>query len=648
MSTVGLMTLEETHYNILIAHRLKMDSFILKGLIRQTGARLFLGTILIAFSLAACESSNTRTNTKDPILKARGDSLYAVGDSFYYKDQWEKAIKQYQYAVANYLDAKDSSKLSNTVNDIGLCFKKLGKYDSAEKYYLQAYLIDSARKDTVKTIGRLTNLGNLYRNRGLHSDALEYFLRSQVFAMNLQNPKYLANIKLALGNVYQSVGNSERAIKEYQRSKIEFQNVGDTVRIAQVLNNIGVTFESNSNFDSSLVYYQKAKYLKERRGDNLSLAHTLNNIGSIYVKMKNYDSAEFYLSKAYQIKKITNSLQDLAATSNQLAKLYLFKQLPSVAKPFLDESREYALEQNNNTIIMDNLQLYSQYFKQIGRRSEAYDYLLQWSAMRDSLFNQEKVKVIELQSQHDLQRKEIERQLEEARADTQSRLADNRLFNTRLATAIAATLLLFTLAFLYQRNKIRQLNVSLRLVNRDMLHRKRNDYTRLLTSLEGAGFSEVDTIRSMLFASTAVDNTLYQGLTKEVNVKTHLESLIQDLSDSLQTSEKNIQINSWVQDIMMKGEQLTKISFIICELITNSVKHSFRLKGGTIKLELNHSEKVTTLYYSDDGVQVPDDVERVNTGMGQQLINGFLKSLKAKLVRSHENGKNTAKIEFST
>ena len=597
----------------------------------------------ILFTSSLYYSVIAPTTALDQGLETTAEGYYSIGDSLYQLEKWAEAIHFFELSAASF---KDPARLIYALNDIGLCYKKIGVLDSAIIHYEESLDISIGSGDFKNAITILRNLGNTHRSQGNYLKALDHYLQSLNYSDSLGRLRSSSITQLAIGNVHENLNRYQLALSAYHKAIESFTDLGDSTRLRLTLNNTGDLYYDLSNFDSAYYYYQRALQIKTEKEDLLSRSSTLSNLGQLYAKVGQQDSAKAILLKAYQVQESINAEQDLAITANRLASFYLNRNKPQVAKKYMEDAEYYAHNQGNQTIMMNNLMVKSLYYQQTNNHKEANKVLKQWAAMRDSSFNQEKLKVIELQSEYDLQQKEAQRQLEEQRADAQSRLAKDRLNILRLAIALAVTFLLFTLVFLYQRIKIRQLNDSLKLLNRDMLHRKRNDYSRLLSSLELAEFSDLDTIRNMLFASTAVDNTLYRDLTKEVNVKTHLVGLIEDLSSSLQLSKKKIQIKTLIQDMTMNGEQLAKISFIINELITNSVKHSFKNPGGQITVKIDRLDKKVTLYYTDDGQPISVDLEKSTKGMGMKLIQGFLKSLRAKLVRQHDAGLNTSKIEF--
>lgn len=601
--------------------------------------------ILLALLLIQCTQKEPSLNTETQKNDIRGDELYSKGDAFYNKSEWEGAIGFYRFALNAYAD---SAKRSDILNDIGLSYKKLGFYDSARKFYSLSLHINKSLKDSSKMMFGLRNLGNLYRNQGDHFKALDAYLQSLSISELLNKERSSAQSYTTIGNVYQDLGRNDLALIQYQKAKLVYERLTDSLRLGRVMNNIGNVYSAIENYDSALIYYQRAINLKGESPDENSLAFTLHNKGHVFLEMGVFDSSRYYLDWAYTLRRKGSSYKELHVTSNALANLFLTTNRPSRAKPYLDEALAYSRSQDNRTLLMDNLVLRSRYLRQIGKGYEAYDYLKEWAAMRDSAFNQEQVKVLELQSQYDLKQKETERLLEEERADAESLTAQNRLYKIWLASGLALIVMIFAVVFLLQRNKIGKLNGSLKLLNRDMFHRKRNDYSRIIKSIEKAGFPETDAVRNMLFASNAVDDTLYEDLEQEqqVNLRTYFAELLEDLSESLQLEAKGIALNSTAVDFYLSGEKTAQMAFVISELITNSVKHSFESQPGEIELTISFEDDSLKVEYVDNGSPIPDDTSAENQGMGQMLIMGFLKGLRSSISRSRQNGFNFTKFDI--
>ena len=130
--------------------------------------KFFLITFLILLStnniFAASSSSGSNTNSSyDQAVK-----LVKAAKNYEKKGKSDKATKRYEKALELLLKSnKKKPNKPDTLNYLGFTTRKLGDFESGEKYYLQGLAINPTH------IGINEYLGELYVTTGRHNLAVE-------------------------------------------------------------------------------------------------------------------------------------------------------------------------------------------------------------------------------------------------------------------------------------------------------------------------------------------------------------------------------------------------------------------------------------------------------------------------------------------
>lgn len=572
------------------------------------------------------------------------DHLFALGDSCYYRGEYEESIKFYHLALDIYLDIKDNANVSKALNDIGVSFRKMGEFDSAKIYYDQALSLDLLVKDTLRIVNRYFNLSNLSIDRGNYSQAGKLMIDALSLARKKGYSRSVANLNSSLGILYANQEDFMRALDYHRLAMLEYRVLNDSARYSLVLNNIGNCFSELGEWDSAFYYLRDALEIKRQLKDLNSEAFTLHNLGSLFYSLESFDSAEYYLNKAYLTRKEIVDSYGVAYTGNELGQLYLTIGRPELAITYLLEAKEYAETEKNYSILIENIDALNDYYLMVGDTVRAYEALNRWSILKDSLFNNERVKVMEYQSAIELDRKEEERRLQEEEALNQSKIAEQRLMIIAGVTVAAVILLILILYVIRQRARIKRLNDNLKLINRDMYHRKKNDYMRLLNEISAVNVPISEDIRGQLLASAAVDESLYEEEADQVELSDYLEERLEDIGDAQGFRSKGVSLEFSVSRVWISGQKATAILLVLNELITNSIKHSFAETQGTIHITIDDSNDKLRVLFKDDGTPFPEVSK--SHGMGQQIISQVLKTLRTELVRDVQDQWNLSSFEI--
>ena len=274
-----------------------------------------------------------------------------TGRVFSMISKFEDAVEHYKKSLAIYTGLNDTKLIAEVQNQIGADFRKWGKFKEAVNYHEKALNLNQKMNDTLGISNNMTALG------------LDYL------AMAKEDWKYFEDALEMLGNA-----------KKWNE-KYNFP-----ASTANVLNLIGKTYLEWGKNDRALEYFKNALEKNREINDKDQTAASLNYIGKVNYNLGNYDKSIHNYKKALSIYREIDEPEGILETISNLSQVHLFLSDPS--------QWEYGDHKNP----MRNLR-------------KAYDYLSQYSEIKDSLYNEERIKaftesVIEAKSIQNLQLKD--------------------------------------------------------------------------------------------------------------------------------------------------------------------------------------------------------------------------------------------------
>ncbi|MGC9516592.1 MAG: histidine kinase dimerization/phosphoacceptor domain -containing protein [Methanomicrobiales archaeon] len=118
----------------------------------------------------------------------------------------------------------------------------------------------------------------------------------------------------------------------------------------------------------------------------------------------------------------------------------------------------------------------------------------------------------------------------------------------------------------------------------------------------------------------------------------YIPKLVSGISSSYGT-DSNIKIKTDIEDIYLNIDTAIPCGLIVNELVTNSLKHAFKTKNGTIKIEMKPDDDNFILIVKDNGVGLPEDIDVFNKkALGLRLVDTLIKQLDASMNMYKING----------
>jgi len=305
----------------------------------------------------------------------------------------------------------------------------------------------------------LNNIGNVYREQGSYDKALNFYFKSlniteEILSIALKsgNSDKIMEQKMSLSKCYNSIGtvhyfqsNFDNAIGYYKKAEKIFDdlilvsiinndlNLKKYKRgIAACYNNIAMVISDKANiikeknkknnlYNNAIDYYNKALEITIYLNDLKGTSKCYNNLGITYIEINNYSLALETLSKALKIKEeigdkngiatvwsnlalINNNLAD-SVKNNNLKRTSYYNQ----AVFYGTKAYELATQINSQFIINSSAAQLQRAFTKLGNKNEALKYAEIVILTKDSLFNDDKNRLItEMDTKYQSEKKQLE------------------------------------------------------------------------------------------------------------------------------------------------------------------------------------------------------------------------------------------------
>lgn len=196
--------------------------------------------------------------------------------------------------------------------------------------------------------------------------------------------------------------------------------------------------------------------------------------------------------------------------------------------------------------------------------------------------------------------------------------------------------------------KIKSLLEEKALILIEVHHRIKNNMNTIYSLLKMEANSQKDSVHQtiLLDASNRVRSMmlLYDKLYRSENqdvisIKDYFPILISEILNIFPNHEK-IKTDIQVEPIAISSKILSSIGIIINELVTNSMKYSFKEgQPGKITFSAKIENKILIILYEDDGIPInATDILSTNNGFGLNLIHLLVKQMKGNVQIENVSG----------
>jgi two-component system, NarL family, sensor kinase len=612
----------------------------------------------LAEKLGDTEAMADAWSYKSYILNAKGNTQEAVILN-------EKFIKLAE-------SVHDSARMAKGYYNQGLWQSYLSENEKALDYLAKSLAIYQAMKDTGIMIRNYNSIGLIYANKSNFDSAASYYMRSLRIAEKTGQDKYFGVTLCNLSEVYLQLDQIETARNYANRSKEINQKNNNIKGLALDFNMLGRIASEEDDFTEALKNYDQAAALYEQSGNVSDLSDIQSNIGVIYLKQKDYNRAIISFDKALEsYRKINNIKGIIVATGNKAAALCeqgRYRESLALQDTVIALSSKYDF----NELRKDALGNISDLYNKAGNYKKAFDYLSRYYALKDSLYDIAKTKMInDLNFKYEKEKDKahiLALKNENLQKDLDWRkltIKRNRYLFTGLAVV---ALTVFLLVYFLQKavkdkiiaeHKISQLEEEKKLLAAKSLvegqeeERKRiayelHDGLGVLLSATKMQFTSIrdtnpnnlpliEKATQLLEQATGDVRRISHNMMPGLLTKLGLYEAVEDLFDNI-NDDPNLDVQCMIPEDLVRLPENKEIMLyrIIQEMVNNTLKHA---KAKNIRFQITASENNLDLQYSDDGKGFDYTQKLESESLGLRSIQSRVDFLNGKLAVESGPGK---------
>lgn len=638
------------------------------------------------------------------------DSLKNVGN-----DLSVSPKERFDAFIEIYLDARffDAEKTFDAVNRAGEVAKEYNNDSLIAEYYFHRGIAESIHKmydasvhsfdsalSHYKATENYSRIAYCYRNTGVShrsmgnlNKASEYLYSSLNIYEELSDSLMISLVNFDLGSVLLANEDFKDAKKYFQEVlNYQLQHKEDARQIAVVYNALGLTEEYLGK--NGLSYFNKSIRYYKSINDSNSIMNNLNNIGMHYLNIKQPDSALYYLNQVIDYNNRVNSGYNRSATFVNMAQAKLLKKDYSSALEYAQIGIEYAEKYNEQTYLINGLDILTHLYDSLGQDDKALLYLHKARDAEKKLLNTEKqVQLAKIRSNYQLERKEIENLRQRKEIASQQRLIEKQETATLLLVLLIGTIIVFVLILGTWLVRIKRINTSLSKLKIE-LELKEQDLTKsnahkdqLLSIIAHDLRSPIGNIQSLLSlykpfqededkhllaqksatdAMELLENLLDWAKSQQatadkyeinpVNLRTIFNKEVEYFKVSARS--KNITLkHDFSDEIVFVEANIESLKTVIRNLISNALK--FTPNDGYVMLSHEIVDDLVIITVKDSGIGIdPDTLEKLNnnkpvtslsgtnketgSGLGLVIVRRFLEICGSKLQVNSQVGKGSS------
>jgi two-component system, NarL family, sensor kinase len=438
------------------------------------------------------------------------------------------------------------------LNDLSLAYRTVDFKKSLE-FALQAKARAKNSGNQTLLAQSILHAGIAYYYQGNHELALESYFESLKIYEKINDTRGTAAVLNEVGTLEKKNGDLKNSEEHLLKALDLSHAVNDSALIANSMNNLGHVYELKEDFTRAMDYYSTSAVIKEILGDLYGASFNYDNMGNILAKQGKYDDAKKFFEKEIDIFEKLNDKAAYAVGLNNMGEMYNFKGDYPKSREYLMKSLAVSTEIGYKDLRSHIYNVLSDTYRKENNYRKAYDYVMLGTALKDSIFNEQKSKqLLDMRTKYETEKKESEILVLKQENDLKDfGLRQNRLFNLGLILVVLGLLIV---GYLWQnRTKLKQ-RAELE-ATRAALRESQLQAVILSQEEERKRFAEdlhdgLGQIISALRLSLSKENP-------EKQILDHALSLLNDMNIEI----RNIAFNLMPQSLMKDGLEEALIEF---------------------------------------------------------------------------------------
>lgn len=260
--------------------------------------------------------------------------------------------------------------------------------DSALLYMQEAYQLSKELKFDSGVRYALAELGYLTQTLNNYKQALNYDSMALALCARTKDTEGTGSILTSIGNIYSALHDPKKRLLYYHKALDIMTAFSDTMHLILFFYaGISGIYEQNNQLDSALYYAKKAYQL------NPDYGYGLEKMAVAYARLGNNDLALEFYKKSIQPALRQKARGYLVSIHNGIAEVYTARGNIDSATIYAKRALSYQVGQRDPSGALNASEILIDIYESINNKDSALKYLKLTTALKDSLFNQEKEKL---------------------------------------------------------------------------------------------------------------------------------------------------------------------------------------------------------------------------------------------------------------
>lgn len=618
----------------------------------------FILSLIALFQLSEAQSTVEGLTDTLRIAKtdsARGEICRKLSLKFYAKDN-SKAKEYAEKSNAFFIKANNKNGQGLALQILGFILEMMG--NNIEGLEVQKKSIRLLEESGNYKASVISYSGAAYclEKEGRIDEALKLVIRSlEVIDEHKLPDAQKAKNLVDLGRVYRESNQLQKSIDTYNQAlKISIKEE-DHATAGVLLMNIGNVYTQKEEFEKAIEYHKKSLKENEQCDCSNRKSNIWSNIGFAYYHLKNGEKVIEAANNAEKTLADNVGLGALADVELLKGMGYQLKDEHEEAIKHLEKALSLVQENNFKEKLVRVSSILGQSYAATGNSKRLEELLITAIATKDSSYNQDMAKSIaEMEIRYESELKEQKL----AEADAQNVLKEKYISEVKLRNNWLIALLILGLSlaassfWLLQQSRksakeLTEKNTELatlleqkKILLKEIHHRVKNNLQTVssLLNLQTRSSDSPIVKKAMIEGQTRLKSIsllhqkLYQHdeLTK-IEMDDYIFDLAQYIIKNFNLLNKHIALKTNAHQIALDLDTAIPLGLILNELITNTIKHSFKdIEEGEIEVSIKRldKDKHFELKVSNNGVGLPNDIDiETLPSMGLKLVKSLSRQI---------------------
>jgi signal transduction histidine kinase/tetratricopeptide (TPR) repeat protein/ActR/RegA family two-component response regulator len=311
------------------------------------------------------------------------------------------------------------------------------------------------------------HLGNLYLNFNDYPKAMLRFLEAMTIYDSLGNLKGKSDCLQEIGNIQLQLGKYDEALHYFNRAQHIYEKLNNKEKLAEIKTKQGETLLYLDKNNDALNILKESLIVYQEFDKNAATVYQL--MGVAYKQKKDYPAAvkSFELSSKQALS--ANNMLIAARNNFYMAEIYFLEKRYELALSYFQKSISYAKKNKHQKLLSESYEGIAYVYDAMRKFDRAFVYHELFSAVKDSVLNEETSKAIEdLKLKYKTEETEKENEILRKNNLIQSlELSKQRYLTlTLIILMVVALVIVFLVINLYRNN--RKTNALLKEKNREV------------------------------------------------------------------------------------------------------------------------------------------------------------------------------------